>query len=142
MNFDPPNMKLQPHLLLCLLWLCSNLSAQEVPVLVAETYDVINVEKPPTFPSGEPALYGFIHASFHPQPLPANTLLSGTKIVVSFTVDTLGNLGDFQILKDMGAGYGDELLRVLRSMPCWIPGEVNGKKVKTKMVLPLRIELK
>lgn len=115
------------------------LSAQTGQPLGGETFELINPEKPAYFPGGEAEMLKFIYSNFRPQPISKETQRSGSKLVISFTVDTLGNLGDFQILKEMGGGYGNEFIRVMQTMPCWIPGELNGRKIKTKMTLPLRV---
>lgn len=131
------------HLILLIGCVCaiSRLMAQNDKFLPTESYELINPDKPPSFPGGEKEMFQFIYSRFRLHPLQKDVPLAGTKIVLSFSVDTLGNLGDFQILKDMGAGLGDALVQTMQSMPCWIPGEINGKKAKTRMTLPLQIHL-
>jgi len=52
-------------------------------------------------------------------------------------VNADGSLSGFRILKKLGYGCDEEALRVIRLMPAWNPGKQNGRKVKTKMVLPV-----
>lgn len=51
--------------------------------------------------------------------------------VVSFLVDTLGNISEVQILnpKDVHSKLAAESVRVIREGPKWKPATVNGQKV-------------
>jgi len=40
-----------------------------------------------------------------------------------------------------GYGLDEEALRVIRKMPTWVPGKINGKAVKTKFTLPVKFIL-
>lgn len=62
-------------------------------------------------------------------------------IVAQFTVDTDGSLTDIKITKDPGYYTGKETVRVLESMPKWIPAKLNGKAVKSQLTLPITIHL-
>ncbi|WP_439881226.1 energy transducer TonB [Pontibacter sp. MBLB2868] len=59
-------------------------------------------------------------------------------VVISFEVNIDGNLTNFQILKSGGPQKDDELLRVAKLMPKWIPGKNQNPKVPFKYVLPVR----
>ena len=64
-------------------------------------------------------------------------------IHVRFVVFEDGSLNDFQILKEtpIGLGLGKEAIRVLKTSQNWIPGQVNGKKVKQYYTFPIRIQI-
>lgn len=58
-----------------------------------------------------------------------------------FVVEKNGSIGKATIKR--GAGYDlldAEALRVLKSMPNWKPGEKDGKKVATKVTLPIAFQ--
>ena len=104
-------------------------------------YEIFDVTQPPSFQGGDLELNKFIYQNFN---VPAGSKLdslTGSKVVLSFIVDTLGQLTDIQILQEMGEGFGAEAVRVLQSMPPWIHGEINGQRVKVKFLLPIRIRL-
>lgn len=63
--------------------------------------------------------------------------------VVRFVVEKDGSLSftDESILKDPGAGCGEEALRVIKSMPDWVPGRLNGEKVRVQFTLPVKFKL-
>lgn len=66
------------------------------------------------------------------------------KVVVGFTVDTLGYMVDFTIVEDLGFGTAEELIRVLNLYnergPSWSPGIAEGKKVAVPFTIPLTID--
>lgn len=71
----------------------------------------------------------------------ADQVWPGT-IRVTFVIDTLGNIRNECFLTgyDNGAWTDEEarVLQVIRNMPKWKPAEHQGKKVYTRVVLPIR----
>lgn len=105
-----------------------------------EIYDGSTVQKMPSFVGGEPGLYQFISKNIN-YPEQARELgIQGT-VVVSFVVRKDGKAADFKLLKDIGGGCGKEALRVVKSMPYWLPGEMNGMPVNVLFTLPIRFHL-
>jgi TonB family protein len=49
--------------------------------------------------------------------------------IVSFTIDTSGNVTDVRLEKDPGYGVGAEALRVMKKSPRWQPATKNGLPV-------------
>lgn len=67
--------------------------------------------------------------------------IEGT-VVIRFLVGPQGNLSDIQLVgSDPGGGLGEEALRVVRSMPRWIPGRQNGRPVSVWFTLPVSFRL-
>ncbi|WP_206366995.1 energy transducer TonB [Sphingobacterium sp. SGG-5] len=62
------------------------------------------------------------------------------KVEVSFIVEKDGSLSSFEILKDLGYGTGDALIKVLRKAPKWEPGIQNGKPVRVQYKLPIYVD--
>ena len=62
-------------------------------------------------------------------------------VVAAFIIDKSGKVGGFEILRDIGAGCGDEVLKVLKSIPDWKPGKQNGRPVNVKIKLPVKFRL-
>ncbi len=63
------------------------------------------------------------------------------RVVVRFIVEKDGTINGLEILKDPGAGCGEESLRVINLMPNWIPGKQKGKKVRVYFTLPIMFKL-
>ena len=85
------------------------------------------------FPGGETALYKYITQYFHP---PKG--IKG-KIVSIFIVEKDGSLTDISILKGISADADTAALKVIRSMPKWIPNIKAGKARQARYVLPFNL---
>jgi len=62
-------------------------------------------------------------------------------VMAQFIVQTNGTLSDFEIIRSLSKETDEEVLRLLKSMPTWTPGKLNGKPVPVKMGLPVRFKL-
>lgn len=62
-------------------------------------------------------------------------------VVIQFVINEKGEITNPFIVKDIGAGCGEEALRVVRAMPKWLPGAQRGVPVKVQMNLPIRFVL-
>lgn len=116
-------------------WTTAGLSAQTP----APVYEVFEVEQPPSYPGGDAAMLRFIAGNFH---APANVhpdSILGSMMVLSFIVDTLGQLTQVEMVKDIGPGFRQEVMQMLQKMPIWLPGRQAGQKVRVRYRLPLRI---
>ena len=54
------------------------------------------------------------------------------KVITEFTIYKDGEIGNFKIIEDVGFGCGEELIKVIKKLPRWKPGEKNGMKVNSK----------
>ncbi|WP_269224058.1 M56 family metallopeptidase [Flavobacterium sp. IMCC34518] len=90
----------------------------------------------PEFPGGVLEFYKFIGTNFK---VPAE-LKTGGKVFLTFIVEKDGTLSEFEVLKDMGFGTADEVIRVLKLSPKWIPGKEKNEMVRVKYSLPIQIE--
>ena len=61
-------------------------------------------------------------------------------VVIEFTVLSDGSLVDFLILKSLGDTYDKEVLRLMKTMQKWKPGEQNSKAVDVKFTLPIEFK--
>ncbi len=62
-------------------------------------------------------------------------------VVVSFIVEKDGSIADAEIVRSIGSGCDEEVLRVVYLMPNWKPGKQNGKKVRVHYNLPVKFKL-
>jgi len=63
------------------------------------------------------------------------------RVLVKFVVNEDGSISDAELLRGFNDECDEEALRVVRNMPNWIPGKVDGKNVKVYFTLPLRFKL-
>jgi beta-lactamase regulating signal transducer with metallopeptidase domain len=90
----------------------------------------------PEFPGGIDAFYKFIAENFK-----ISTEFKGSgKVFLTFMVEKDGSLSEFEILKDIGFGTGEEVIRVLKLSPKWVPGKQNNETVRVKYSLPIQVE--
>jgi len=111
--------------------------------MVKDAHGVYNrADKEPEFPGGEAAMSTYINKNLtYPQTAIDNGT-SGT-VHVSFVVDEHGKVMDAQAMdgKNLGDDLVNQTLKVFSSMPMWTPGMVHGKKVKTRLEVPVTFEL-
>jgi len=110
------------------------------PVVEDKTYEMFDIQKPPSFPGGEKALQQFLAENIKYPALARENNIQGN-CAIAFVVNKDGSVSDIQILKDIGGGCGKEAIRVVQTMPKWSPGEANGHAVKVKFTLPVRFRL-
>ncbi|MEJ7611177.1 MAG: energy transducer TonB [Ferruginibacter sp.] len=95
----------------------------------------------PSFPGGTAGLQKFFNDNIQ---YPRDAAAEGVEgnVRVGFTVDENGKLMN-PMVEGVKSGYGldEEAIRVIKKMPVWTPGKVNGKAVKTKFVLPVQFAL-
>lgn len=100
------------------------------------------VDEMPSFPDGIEKMGDYLAENFH---YPAHTKdipeIEGL-IIINFIVEADGSLSNVKLIKlieDYGLGLNEEAVRVVSSMPKWIPGKQNGKNVRVSYNLPLKI---
>ena len=60
---------------------------------------------------------------------------------MQFTVGTDGAVEQAKVKRSADPALDKEALRVVRSMPRWTPGKIDGKPVRVRMVLPIVFRL-
>lgn len=63
------------------------------------------------------------------------------RVIVKFVVEADGSIADPEIIKGVSPSLDREALRVVREMPKWAPGKVNGKPVASWFNLPVSFKL-
>ena len=110
------------------------------PVVEDKTYEMFDIQKPPSFPGGEKELLKFLAQNIKYPPLARENNIQGN-VALTFVVNKNGSVSDVTVLRDIGGGCGKEAVRVVNSMPRWNPGEANGNPVKVRFTLPVRFKL-
>ncbi|MEM9821035.1 MAG: energy transducer TonB, partial [Bacteroidota bacterium] len=86
----------------------------------------------------------FIYKNIKYPPIARENGVEGA-VVIRFVVDKDGKVKEPLIVKDIGAGCGNEALRVVKMMnnmpQGWVPGKQRGKPVKVYFNLPVRFRL-
>lgn len=110
-------------------------------VRIEVTDDVFTVvETPPQFKGGEQALYKYLSENIkYPEEAQKNGVEG--RVYVQFVVEKNGALTGFKILRGIGSGCDEESIRVVATMPNWIPGIQRGQAVRVQFNLPIRFVL-
>lgn len=105
-----------------------------------KTYELFDIQKPPSFPGGEAELLKYLAKNIQYPALARENNIQGS-VVLTFVVNKDGSISDVNIVRDVGGGCGKEAERVVKSMPKWSPGEANGNPVKVRFTLPVKFKL-
>lgn len=82
----------------------------------------------------------FIYGNLQVPPLAREGNYSGS-VLVEFIVEKDGTLTSATVKREPGGGWGAEVLRVVNSMPRFIPGKQRGEPVRVQYHLPVRVTL-
>lgn len=92
-----------------------------------QVYEEKNVDNKPEYQGGAIEINKFIAANYK---MPDIDSYNG-KVIITFIVETDGTLSDFNVVKDIGYGSGDEAIRIFKKSPAWKPAILDGKQVRT-----------
>lgn len=85
-------------------------------------------------------LLKFIYANLKYPTVARENGVEGT-VYVRFVVEKDGSITAPEIVRDIGAGCGDEALRIVKRMPKWTPAMKNGTPVRAWFNLPIKFKL-
>ena len=63
------------------------------------------------------------------------------RVTCQFVVGADGKVRDVKVLRGVDPYLDKEAVRVIMSMPKWIPGKQNGKAVSVKYTIPVMFRL-
>lgn len=106
----------------------------------ATIYEPTLVDKEPEFTGGKDKMMEFIKINLKYPEFEKNNAIEGT-VYVSFVVDHYGKISDIKIVRSISKGLDDEVIRLLKLMPDWMPGRKDGKTAKVRMTLPITFKL-
>ncbi len=90
----------------------------------------------PQYPGGLKALLDYLKKNLQaPDEIQQGEVVS---VKVKFVVNYNGELQLFNVVESGGHIFDNEVLRVLRKMPRWIPGKSNGESVSVYYTVPVK----
>ncbi|MDP1623254.1 MAG: TonB family protein [Bacteroidales bacterium] len=98
------------------------------------------VEEQPGYPGGDEARIAFLQNNIK-YPEEAKELGIQGKVFVTFVVEVDGSITDVRVLRGIGGGCDTEAMRVVKSMPKWVPGKQRGVPVRVQFNLPIKFTL-
>ncbi len=112
----------------------------EAPVVApaTENPDVVFVtaEVLPAYPGGNAELLRYVALHTKYPPLALRNSIEG-RVYVRFVVDETGQVVNPVVVKGIGGGCDEEAVRVLRTLPRFVPGQQNGRPVKVYFNIPI-----
>jgi TonB family protein len=94
-------------------------------------------DKMPSFPGGELGLRKYIASVVR---YPVEALKNGKEgtVYVNFIVDTDGNVRNPKVIRTVDPYLDEEAIRIVGSLPKWIPGVQDGNKVCVGYTVPIK----
>lgn len=100
-----------------------------------------DLEQKPRFVGGIEALENFIKTNLI-YPSSARESLVGGTVQLKFVVTDKGSLYNIEVTKSSGIPeIDDEAIRIIKSMPSWIPGKFNNENVNSYHTIPIDFSL-
>lgn len=98
------------------------------------------VEQMPTFPGGQQELMAYLGKNIK---YPTIAQENGTqgRVIIQFVVERDGSITDVRVARGVDPYLDKEAVRVVKSMPKWLPGKQNGKAVRVKFTVPVMFRL-
>lgn len=98
------------------------------------------VEQMPQFPGGNAELLKFVAKNLRYPTIAQENGIQG-RVIVRFVVSASGKVEDVQVVRSLDPYCDKEAIRVVQSLPKWIPGKQNGRNVPVYFTLPITFKL-
>ena len=108
------------------------------PVDDNKVFDV--VEQKPQFPGGEAALLKYVAEHIRYPAMAQENNIQG-RVVVQFVVTKTGAVGEVKVVRGKDPDLDKEAGRVVKSLPKFVPGKMNGHAVNVWYTLPIQFKL-
>ena len=105
-----------------------------------KVYDVVEVEQMPSYPGGNGALMQYLSSHIKYPVIAEKNGIQG-RVICTFVVECDGSITDVRIAKSVDPSLDKEAVRVVSSMPKWIPGKQDGKPVRVEYTFPVTFRL-
>ena len=99
-----------------------------------------DVDQQPSFPGGTNAFNTFIVSNLKYPVVAQENGIQG-RVVVKFIVEKDGSISNVEVDRSVYPSLDNEAMRVIKNMPKWIPGQINGKAVKVECSYPFVFRL-
>lgn len=103
-----------------------------------KVYDV--VEEMPSFPGGQSALMQYLGNNVQ-YPFEAQENGVQGRVIISFVVEDDGSISHVKVAISADPALDREAMRVVETMPKWIPGKQNGECVRVRYSVPVVFRL-
>lgn len=105
-----------------------------------KVYNSSEVEQKPEYPGGYQALSDYIAKSIRYPWICKEQKIQGD-VLVGFIVEKDGSISDVNAVRKVHANLNTEAVRVVKSLPKWEPGLVEGQAVRVQMAVYVKFKL-
>ena len=98
------------------------------------------VEQFPPSPGGDPKLMNYLSSHITSPPMAMENNIQG-RVIVQFVVTKTGKVGEVKVVRGVDRDLDNEAVRVVKSLPDFIPGKMNGQAVNVWYTLPVTFKL-
>ena len=99
-----------------------------------------SVEQMPQFPGGEAAMMRYLSQNIKYPASAAKNNIEG-RVILQFVVEKDGQIGEVKIVRSVDPELDAEAVRVIKTMPNFIPGRQDGKPVAVWYTIPISFKL-
>ena len=94
----------------------------------------------PKFPGGCDKLNLYIAKNVHYLDMAREAAIQG-QVIARFLIDEKGKIRDIEIIRGIGGGCDQEVIRIIKNMPKWVPAYYNHRPVRSIYDLPVIFKL-
>lgn len=103
---------------------------------ISDVYGVVDIQ--PVYKNGQEQMVKYLRKSFKNSPLLSN---NNSKVYVKIIIMGNGTIGTVEILKGINTACDEEIKKIVQSMPgTWSPAILNGKNVRSSLMLPISFQ--
>ena len=99
-----------------------------------------SVEQNPEFPGGDAALLKYVSDHIRYPSVAQENNIQG-RVVVQFVVTKTGSIGQVKVVRSKDPDLDKEAVRVVKTLPKFVPGKMNGHAVNVWYTLPITFRL-
>ena len=99
-----------------------------------------SVDQMPQFPGGEAGLMRYLQSNIN---YPANAAMNniGGRVILQFVVEKDGHIGEVKVVRSIDPEIDAEAVRVVKSLPDFIPGRQDGEPVAVWYTIPVSFKV-
>ena len=101
-----------------------------------EVIEIDKVDEKPSFPGGESAMKSYLNSNVK-YPVEAQENCIQGRVIVQFIIEKDGSISDVKISSSVNPSFDREALRVVKAMPKWNPGKLQGIPARVKNEVPV-----
>jgi Na+-translocating ferredoxin:NAD+ oxidoreductase RnfG subunit len=96
-----------------------------------------------SFPGGEAKFREYVQRTFQ-FPVRCQDYGINGYVVLRFIVDSKGEISDIKVIEETKTcpEFSSEAIRILQKSPRWVPGQVNGRFIKSYREIPIRLSVR